>query len=109
MGWRYRKRFSLGKALRINFSKSGISLGLGPPGANINCGRRGTRTSLGLPGTGLSYQKATSWGARSRARRTETPAASLGDRPPRSRLGTVLLVVIVAVTVFGVLWLVNAP
>jgi hypothetical protein len=109
MGWRYRKRISLGKGLRINLSKSGVSLGLGPPGANINLGRRGMRTTVGLPGTGLSYQKTRSWGVKSSAPKPDELEPSAGILHPHTRLGKVVLVIVVAAAVFGVLWLVNAP
>ena len=29
----------------------------GKPGASLNIGKKGTRTSVGIPGTGLSYSK----------------------------------------------------
>ena len=67
MGWRFRKRVGFGKLLRLNFSKSGISLGIGPPGLNLNVGSRGVRTTVGLPGSGLSYQTFKSWGGDARA------------------------------------------
>jgi hypothetical protein len=74
MGLRFRRRISFGRFLRLNLSGSGASLGLGPRGANVNVSRRGTRTSFGLPGSGLSYQTQRSWsGGR---RRGERPAGT---------------------------------
>lgn len=67
MGWRFRSRIGLGRWARLNFSKSGVSLGLGPRGANINIGPKGVRTTVGLPGTGISYQTFDSWGKASRS------------------------------------------
>lgn len=57
MGFRFRKRVSLGRFARINLSKSGISLGLGPPGANVNLKADRVKTTLGVPGSGMSYQE----------------------------------------------------
>jgi hypothetical protein len=51
----------LGSLARLNFSGSGVSLGLGPRGANINISRRGLRKTVGIPGSGLSYQTFTRW------------------------------------------------
>jgi hypothetical protein len=62
MGFRFHRRFPLGKLLRLNVSKSGVSLGVGPPGANINISNQGVRSTIGAPGTGLSYQDRRSWG-----------------------------------------------
>lgn len=61
MGFRFRKTVRLGRLVRLNFSGSGVSLGLGPRGANVNLSRRGVRQTVGLPGTGLSYQTFTKW------------------------------------------------
>jgi len=36
-------------------------LSVGGPGASFNIGRKGTRTTLGLPGTGLSYVEQEPW------------------------------------------------
>jgi hypothetical protein len=55
MAFRFRKTIRLGKGLKLNLSKSGISASVGKPGATLNFGKRGARTTVGLPGTGLSY------------------------------------------------------
>ena len=58
MGFRFRKRLKLFPGVSLNFSKQGISsLSIGPRGATVNIplGRSGgSRTTVGLPGTGLS-------------------------------------------------------
>ena len=57
MGLRYRRKsVRFGRFVRLNLSGSGVSLGLGPRGANVNVSRRGLRKTVGIPGTGLSYQ-----------------------------------------------------
>lgn len=55
MPFRFRKSISLGKGLRVNLGKRGASLSLGGRGATVNLSGRGTRTTVGIPGTGLSY------------------------------------------------------
>jgi len=55
MGWRFQKRVRLFPGLRVNFSKSGISTSIGRRGAWFTMGPRGTRATLGLPGSGISY------------------------------------------------------
>lgn len=55
MGFRVRRSIRLGKGLRVNLSKSGASLSIGRPGATVNFGPKGKRTTVGLPGSGLSY------------------------------------------------------
>ena len=61
MGLRFRKVFSLGGLLRLNISKTGIGVGVGPRGFSLSIGSKGIRKSVGIPGTGLSYQDTTSW------------------------------------------------
>jgi hypothetical protein len=41
--------------VRLNFSKSGVSVSVGPRGAKVTAGPRGTRATVGIPGTGMSY------------------------------------------------------
>lgn len=62
MGLRYRKGFGLGKLIKLNISKSGVSLSLGPKGFTYNIGRKGVRGTIGLPGSGLSYNDYQSYG-----------------------------------------------
>jgi len=61
MGLRFRKSISLGNFLRLNLSKSGVSVGVGPRGLNVNLGPRGVRETVGIPGTGLYYQESHQW------------------------------------------------
>jgi Protein of unknown function (DUF4236) len=55
MGFRFHRSLRLGP-VRLNFGKTGAtSISVGGRGAHMTFGRTGTRTTLGLPGTGLSY------------------------------------------------------
>lgn len=53
MGWGFRKKIGIGKLLRLNVSKSGVSLNVGIKGASINIGAKGVYANVGIPGTGL--------------------------------------------------------
>jgi hypothetical protein len=56
MGFRFRKTLSIVPGLvRLNLSKSGASVSVGPRGLKYTVGPKGTRTTVGLPGSGLSY------------------------------------------------------
>lgn len=57
MGMRYRKSVKICKGVKVNLSKSGASLSLGGAGHSVNFGKHGTRTTVGISGTGLSYSK----------------------------------------------------
>lgn len=63
MGLRFHKSIKLGKLLKLNINKNSISLSAGVKGAHITVNNKGKKTaSVGLPGTGLSYQKTLSSG-----------------------------------------------
>lgn len=55
MGFRYRKSINIIPGLRVNFSNGSPSFSIGPKGASVSVGKRGTYANLGLPGTDLSY------------------------------------------------------
>lgn len=53
MGLRFRRSVKLAPGIRMNFSGSGVSWTLGPRGASVGIGKRGTYLNSGIPGTGL--------------------------------------------------------
>jgi hypothetical protein len=55
MGFRFHRTVRLLPGLRLNLSKSGVSASVGTRGAWLTFGRNGTRTTVGIPGTGISY------------------------------------------------------
>jgi hypothetical protein len=56
MGFRFNRRIRIRilPGVRINLGKSGVSTSIGGRGAWLTFGRRSTRATVGLPGTGLS-------------------------------------------------------
>ena len=79
MGLRFRKTVSLGKGVRLNFSKSGVSTSVGPRGASVTFGKNGTYANIGLPGTGLSYRKRIGGSAANGRTRRDVAGASAID------------------------------
>lgn len=55
MGFRYFKRVRILPGLRVNLSRSGASVSVGRRGAWWTVGHGKSRTTVGLPGTGVSY------------------------------------------------------
>ena len=56
MGLRFRKSISLFPGVRLNFSKSGMSVSSGVPGFRKTINTKGqVTTTVGIPGTGLYY------------------------------------------------------
>ena len=56
----FRRSFKIAPVLRVNLSKSGLSTSIGKRDAWFTLGPRGSRATVGLPGTGLSYTEQTS-------------------------------------------------
>lgn len=57
MGFRFRKKVKIAPGIDLNLSKNGISsTSIGRKGATINLSKRGVKQTIGIPGTGLSYQ-----------------------------------------------------
>ena len=86
MGLNFRKSINLGKGLRLNLSKSGVGASWGVPGFRVSKTATGqTRTTVGIPGTGLSYTNnigsKSKKAAKSKAK-TEKPAK---EKAPRTK------------------------
>lgn len=67
MGFRFSKRISILPGVRINLSKSGASLSVGPRGASVTIGTQSVHGNVGIPGTGLSYRERLDKPSRTRA------------------------------------------
>jgi uncharacterized protein DUF4236 len=65
MGFRFQKRFRILPGVRINLSKSGLSTSLGGKGMTVNLRGDKVRTTVGIPGTGLSYSESSRHGGSS--------------------------------------------
>ena len=50
---RFRHSIRLAPGVRLNLSKGGAGLSVGPRGLHVGVGPRGAYTSAGIPGTGI--------------------------------------------------------
>jgi hypothetical protein len=58
MALRFQRRIKVLPGVHLNLSKSGVGVSVGGRGAHIGIDARGRRyTSVGLPGTGLSWRE----------------------------------------------------
>ncbi len=65
MGLRFRKSFKIAPGVRVNVSTRGTSLSVGKRGLTTNISRRGVRSTIGIPGSGISYTtRTTRWNNR---------------------------------------------
>jgi len=104
-GFRLFRRKKLAPGLRLNLSRSGPSLRIGPRGAGITVGgRRGLRATVGVPGTGIYYTKTAS--GHRRVRRSAAPLHPSYSGPATTTsykgclyaIGVIVLLVLAIVT-----------
>ena len=58
MGFRFRKSFKIAPGVRLNIGKKSVGISAGVKGARVSVNSSGRKTTtVGLPGTGLSYSK----------------------------------------------------
>jgi Protein of unknown function (DUF4236) len=55
--FRFRRSIKIAPGVRINLSKSGVSTSIGTRGATVNVRGDRVRETVGIPGTGVSYQE----------------------------------------------------
>ncbi len=83
MGIRFRRSFKIAPGVRINLSKSGVSTSLGRRGMTVNLRGRKVTTTVGIPGSGLSYRSSSTIGRPTHAEGatsdTETEQAAQDD------------------------------
>jgi hypothetical protein len=82
MSFRFRKSFKLFPGVRLNLSKSGLSISAGIPGATLNFGTRGAAVTVGIPGSGLSYRANLGGQRPAPTRGDETPYRDSAPSPP---------------------------
>ena len=57
MGFRYHRSVQILPGVRLNFSKSGMSISIGGAPFTFNFGNHAKRITASLPGTGWSWSK----------------------------------------------------
>jgi hypothetical protein len=57
MGFRFRKKIKIAPGVAINIGKKGVnSVSLGGKGFTSNVNANGVKNTIGIPGSGLSYE-----------------------------------------------------
>jgi hypothetical protein len=100
MGFRFRRSIRVLPGVRINVGKKGISTSIGGRGAHVTIGHGKVRSTVGLPGSGISYTTTQSLGG-------HTSTSRIGDSAPRDLsaggcLGILILIGVGAVVIAGV-------
>ncbi|MBR9778440.1 MAG: DUF4236 domain-containing protein [Rhodospirillales bacterium] len=64
---KFRKSFKVAPGLRLNVGKTRSSLSIGGKGVTTNISKRGVRTTVGIPGSGLSQSFSSSSSSKTKA------------------------------------------
>lgn len=100
MGSRFRRSFKIAPGVRVNLNKKSASVSFGPKGLKHTVSTTGkSHTTVGIPGTGLSYT--TSSGGKSSGRQT-TASIPAAQRPTSPKSKTVALLLCIFLGFFGV-------
>ena len=93
MGWKFQKRIRLLPGITLNLSRKGVSTSIGTRGARVTLGHGKRRTTLGIPGSGISHTEVVSTKTARRPGRPASPA-------PQARGGRWLKLLLIAVAIF---------
>jgi hypothetical protein len=96
MGFRFRRSIKVIPGIRINLGKSGFSsVSVGGHGITKNFSKKGTKTTFGLPGTGLSYSTdSPRKGGANQPLQAPTTGPSTGRSPVWARAAFIAAVII---------------
>ena len=110
MGFRFRKSVKIAPGVRLNIGKKSVGISAGVKGARVSVNSSGRKTTtVGIPGTGLSYQKTEKIGSHAATDKHDqtapeyTPTVDLPPidpqppRPPRTSKGILTLLKVLAV------------
>ena len=95
MGLRFRKAIRLAPGLKLNITKHGLSsLSVGGKGLTYNIGKKGARTTGGLPGSGLSYSEYSAYNKGKTEQVIDPETGEITERPVASgpSWGIILLI-----------------
>ena len=77
MGFKFRKSFKIAPGVRVNFGKKSSSISFWTKGFRTSFNTKGrSTTSIGIPGTGLSYSTSTSLKGKTKSRKKQKVAQS---------------------------------
>lgn len=110
MSIRFRKSINLGGGLKLNIGKGSVGVSAGVRGARVSVNSKGRKTtSVGIPGSGLSYVKTETIGAAKKQNKCETqnsPAspAEIRSEAKKTNVGSrVIQVVMYLIAAFSAL------
>lgn len=89
MGLRFRKSVKIAPGVRVNFGKKSASVSLGGKGGRVTYSTSGRKTTtVGIPGSGLSYSKTSKIGGNEGSKTVRTSQEKKADESTSATLNT---------------------
>lgn len=105
MGLRFRKSIKLAKGVNLNIGKKSVGLSVGGKGARYSINSSGRRTTtVGIPGSGLSYSH-TSTSGKNKSSRASNASYVVEKKPMKTGLVPMILTILFGW--FGVHWFIS--
>lgn len=105
MGLRFRKSVKLGKGAKLNFSKRSFGVSFGGKGARYSINSSGRRTSsVGIPGTGLSYVHTSGGKKSSSPKRSSGSSTTYAAPKPPMKKSKGMMIVTIFLGFLGIQW-----
>lgn len=104
MSLQYRKSKKIMPGVRLNATKSGVSVTVGGNGYHKTYGKNGVTTSVGIPGTGIYDRTYTSYDEISRKRQQQALRDAQRSKKEQSAFSKhpVLMILSICIMAFGV-------
>lgn len=105
MGLRFRRSIKVAPGVKINLNKKSVGVTFGTRGAHYTVNSKGKKTTtVGLPGTGLSYTTSSGGGTSKKTTKNNSPdinSAGASTPSPRKKKGKGCLTVFIALIVLA--------
>lgn len=99
MGLRFRRSLKIAPGLKLNFNKNSIGVTAGTRGAHYTINSKGKRTSsVGIPGTGLSYTETT--GGSKSSNSASKSSSSNSEKGRYGCLSILLILFLISIAIF---------
>lgn len=111
MGLRFRKSIKIAPGVKLNFGKKSHSFTFGGKGIHYTVNSKGKRTSsVGIPGTGVSYTKSTGGSTKTRSGGNKV-SKKTSDNKGIGCLGFLMIILLIALAVwlYSFCWIIAIP
>ena len=105
MGFKFRKSIKIAPGVKLNINKKSIGISAGTRGARVSVNSKGkATTTVGIPGSGLSYSKTTNIGGEKNSRGNNNFESFSAQNQKNKKNGKKILLIILGLMFWPVLF-----